>query len=99
MWYRVAGSVVAYVPMIVGLVRALQDTGIEVSLVQASGVRQYARASGILAKTDTIDARVLCAFSRALQPEASRPCSAEQEGRFPRAPFSCPQLILSLGRR
>ena len=41
------------------LVRALVRGQIKVSLVQANRVRQFARASGILAKTETIDARVL----------------------------------------
>jgi transposase len=45
-----------------GLVQALQRSGIKISLVQASRVRQYARASGILAKTDSRDAHLLCRF-------------------------------------
>ena len=39
------------------LVQALARAQIRVSLVQANRVRQFARASGILAKTDRIDAR------------------------------------------
>ncbi len=54
-----------------GLLSALQAREIEVSLVQASRVRQYARAAGILAKTDEIDAGVLCAFGKAMEPEVT----------------------------
>jgi transposase len=53
------------------LLQALQGGGIKVSLVQASRVRQYARASGVLAKTDSIDAQVLCRFGQALKPQAT----------------------------
>lgn len=62
-----------------GLIQALQRAGIKVSLVQASRVRQYARASGLLAKTDRIDARLLCRFGEALAPEATRTLQPEQE--------------------
>jgi transposase len=61
------------------LVRALQRAGIAVSVVQASRVRQFARASGIWAKTDRIDARVLVAFGEALQPARTEPPSPAQE--------------------
>ena len=42
-----------------GLIRALVGAQVKVSLVQANRVRQFARAAGILAKTDSIDAEVL----------------------------------------
>jgi transposase len=62
------------------LVALLQKHGIEVSLVQASRVRQFARASGIWAKTDQIDATVLCAFGEAIRPAPmAAPRSAQQE--------------------
>jgi transposase len=44
------------------LAQALAGARIKVSLVQANRVRQFARAAGILAKTDRIDAEVLCEF-------------------------------------
>jgi transposase len=53
------------------VVTALQREGIAVSVVQASRVRQYARAAGILAKTDKIDAEVLRAFGKAIEPEVT----------------------------
>jgi transposase len=48
-------------------------------LVQVNRVRQYARAAGILSKTDKIDARVLSAFGAAMQPPPTRLHSAEQK--------------------
>lgn len=61
------------------LLQALQRGGIKVSLVQASRVRQYARASGVLAKTDSIDARLLCRFGQALRPQATAVPKPHQE--------------------
>ena len=63
-----------------GLIQALQRGGIKVSLVQATRVRQYARASGVLAKTDSIDAQVLWRFGQAIRPQvtaAPRPHQAK----------------------
>ena len=57
------------------LVRALVGAKIKVSLVPANRVRQFARAAGVLAKTDCIDAKVLCAFAQAMEPQ---PISASQ---------------------
>jgi transposase len=62
-----------------GVVQVLQDGGFAVSVVQASRVREFARAAGILAKTDGIDAGVLCAFGKAMQPEVTAPKEAQQE--------------------
>jgi transposase len=62
-----------------GLLDAAEQNGIKVSLVQANRVRQYARAAGILAKTDKVDARVLCAFGSAMQPEPTPPLSVQQK--------------------
>jgi transposase len=50
------------------LVRALQQGGVAVSLVQPNRVRHFARASGLLAKSDRIDALVLSRFGYALKP-------------------------------
>jgi transposase len=62
-----------------GLIQALQGGGIKVSLVQATRVRQYARASGVLAKTDSIDAQLLCRFGQAIRPQASATRQPHQE--------------------
>jgi transposase len=61
------------------LLQALQGGGIKVSLVQASRVRQYARACGVLAKTDSIDAQMLCRFGRAIGPQATVAAKPHQE--------------------
>ena len=62
-----------------GLLDAAEQNGIKLSRVQANRVRQYARAAGILAKTDKVDARVLCAFGSAMQPEPTLPLSVQQK--------------------
>ncbi len=62
-----------------GLLDAAEQNAIKLSLVQANRVRQYARAAGILAKTDKVDARVLCAFGTAMQPKPLAPLSTEQK--------------------
>ena len=47
------------------------------AVVNPRQVRSFARASGQLAKTDTIDARTLCAFARAIRPQARPPRDAQ----------------------
>ena len=61
------------------LLDALAEADLAVSLVQATRVRQYARAAGILAKTDKVDARVLARFGAAMRPEPTSPRSAAQK--------------------
>src|SRR6266446_1180257 len=61
------------------LVQALARARVKVSLVQANRVRQFARASGILAKTDRIDAEVLCEFGRVMRPQTVTAATLEQE--------------------
>jgi transposase len=61
------------------LVQALARAGVKVSLVQANRVRQFARASGILAKTDRIDAAVLCVFGKVMRPQTVTAATLEQE--------------------
>jgi transposase len=62
-----------------GLLESLEQSEIKVTLVQANRVRQYARAAGILSKTDKVDAGVLSAFGAAMQPKPTMPQSAEQK--------------------
>jgi len=50
------------------LVAVLLEAGLPVVVVNPRQVREYARATGRLAKTDRIDARILCAFTLAVQP-------------------------------
>jgi transposase len=47
---------------------ALQKAAIDVSLVSATRVRQFARAAGQLAKTDSIDARLLAHYGARFEP-------------------------------
>lgn len=53
------------------LVRALQAASVPVSVVEAGRVHHFARAQGQRAKTDPIDAALLSAYGRALQPAAT----------------------------
>jgi transposase len=61
------------------LVRALVGVQLKISLVPANRVRQFARAAGILAKTDRIDAKLLCSFGEAMQPGTISASQLEQE--------------------
>lgn len=55
------------------VVAALQQANIPVSVLNPARVRHFARATGQRAKTDRIDAEVLSACGRALQPKATAP--------------------------
>ena len=48
---------------------AIAGRGIEVAVVNPRQVRDFAKATGVLAKTDRIDARVLARFAEAVRPE------------------------------
>ena len=61
------------------LLEALWEAGIAVSLVNAARVRAFARAQGLLAKTDKIDANVLREFGELLQPEKSTAPSPKRQ--------------------
>lgn len=52
------------------LVSELVGRGQEVALVNPTRVRAFARAEGILAKTDKIDARVIARFGATMKPQA-----------------------------
>ncbi|MHC4713681.1 MAG: IS110 family RNA-guided transposase [Planctomycetota bacterium] len=56
----------------------LVERGLDVVVVNPRQVRQYAKAKGILAKTDKVDARVLALFGRDIRPER-RPLRSRQE--------------------
>jgi len=55
----------------------LTARGVPLAVVNPRQVRNFARASGELAKTDTIDARTLSAFARAIRPAARAPKDAD----------------------
>jgi transposase len=50
------------------LAHFLQDQGVAVSIVNAKRVRDYAKALGVLAKNDVIDAKVIRLFADAVNP-------------------------------
>ncbi|MCL6708335.1 IS110 family transposase [Pseudomonas sp. R2.Fl] len=60
------------------IVRTLMAAGIAVAVVNPRQVRDFARASGRLAKTDRVDARVILHFARAMRPARIPPVD---EGR------------------
>lgn len=51
-----------------GVVDALFQAGLPVAVVNPARVRQFARACGLLAKTDKLDAQVLAEFGQRMQP-------------------------------
>ncbi|MFC1919874.1 IS110 family transposase [Chloroflexota bacterium] len=51
------------------LAAALQASRLPVAVINPRQVRDFARATGVLAKTDTIDARVLALFGARVKPE------------------------------
>lgn len=55
------------------VVAALHAAGLPVSVINPARVRQFARASGQLAKTDPIDAAMLTAFGQAFTPAPTEP--------------------------
>lgn len=57
---------------------SLATAGLPVAIVNPRQVRDFARAMGILAKTDAIDAHVLALFSEKVQPEC-RPLPTDDE--------------------
>ena len=51
-----------------GVVEGLFQAGLAVAVVNPARVRQFARACGLLAKTDKLDAQVLAVFGQRVQP-------------------------------
>lgn len=60
------------------VVAALHAAAVPVSVLNPARVRQFARASGELAKTDPIDAAMLTAFGHAFAPEPTSPRTATE---------------------
>ena len=50
------------------LAMALQQAGLAVSVINPARIRNFAKAAGILAKTDDIDAKAISFFAGALKP-------------------------------
>jgi len=60
------------------LLQALQPVGLPVVVINPRQVRDFAKALGLLAKTDRLDARVLAHFAAAVQPPVS-PIKTQQD--------------------
>jgi transposase len=60
------------------LVLALAEAGLPTAVVNPRQVRDFAKARGVLAKTDAIDAQVLAQFARDLKPRPSDPPDERQ---------------------
>lgn len=60
------------------LVRGMAASTIAISKLNPRQVRDFARATGKLAKTDAIDAAVILRFAEAMQPPASPPPAPDQ---------------------
>ena len=64
----------------VSVAGALYDAGLPVVVINPRQVRDFARATGKLAKTDAIDARVLAHFAAAIRPSVRPlPCQEARE--------------------
>lgn len=55
------------------LLDVLQSRGLPAAVVNPARAKSFARASGTLAKTDPVDAAMLSAFGRAMQPASTPP--------------------------
>jgi transposase len=60
------------------VVQLLQAASVSVSLIEAGRIRHFAKAKGLRAKTDPIDAAVLTQYGAAIQPAPTAPLSALQ---------------------
>jgi len=61
------------------VVEVLHRAGMPVSVVNPRQVRDFAKASGQLAKTDVLDARVLARYGKVFEPAAQGPVSPENQ--------------------
>lgn len=59
--------------------RALEAAGIPLSVVNARHIRHFARAAGMLAKTDRLDARALAEYGQRMTPTPRPSRSAERQ--------------------
>lgn len=75
---------------------ALADAGLPVVIVNPRQVRDFARASGRLAKTDRIDALVLAEFARALRPPV-RALASEAQQHLESLVHRRRQLVVMIG--
>ncbi len=80
----------------VPVVAALMGAGLPVVIVNPRQIRAYARATGALAKTDRLDARVIALFAEAVRP-AIRALPDEQTRALDEAVTRRRQLVEMLG--
>jgi transposase len=74
----------------------LASAGLPVAVVNPRQIRDFARATGLLAKTDTLDARVIAPFAEAVRP-AVRLLPTEQAQRLGELVARRRQLVEMLG--
>lgn len=61
------------------IMAALHEAKVPAAAVNPRQVRDFAKASGTLAKTDRLDARVLCDYARKMEPRAQQPTDPHVE--------------------
>src|SRR5882757_5403354 len=59
--------------------QALAEAGVGYARVDPGRARAFARAAGFLAKTDTVDAKMLAALGQCLRPKADTPAEPSRE--------------------
>jgi transposase len=74
----------------------LASASLPVAVVHPCQIRDFARATGMLAKTDTLDARVIARFAEAVRP-AVRPLPTEHAERLGELVARRRQLVEMLG--
>jgi transposase len=62
-----------------GLARSLDRAGVALAVINPRQARDFAKACGLLAKTDRIDARVLALFAERVQPPSRAPRAAPEQ--------------------
>lgn len=80
----------------VTVVAVLASVGLPIVVVNPRQIRDYARATGQLAKTDALDARILAKFAAAIRPEV-RPLPDTQTRALDEAVTRRRQLVEMLG--
>ena len=80
----------------IAVAAALASAGLPLAIVNPRQIRDFARATGTLAKTDALDARVMAGFAEAVQPPA-RPLPTEQARALGELVARRRQLIEMLG--
>lgn len=75
---------------------ALADAGLPVAAVNPRQARDFARASGALAKTDRLDAITLAHFAKALKPEV-RPLPSPEQRELAALAARRRQLVVMIG--